>query len=103
MFTLSTTARPDQCVVSSNNHHWDTITYSSLQHLVRTLITYWEYMALLPGIKLETTLKPKMICTLINGISGKPQINRYASISLVAIFNLWMDLIDLYICIMITS
>ena len=67
MFTLSIIARPNQYVVSSINRHWDSITHSSVQYLVRTLITYWEYMALLLKIKLETTLKTKLICALING------------------------------------
>jgi len=57
MLRLNTTVKLDQCVVRSNEYHWDTITHSSLQYLVRTFITYWEYMALLPGIKLKATLK----------------------------------------------
>ena len=87
MFILSTTARPDQCVVSSINRHWEPITHSSLQYFVRTLITYWEYMALLPRNQVrDSALNPKLICALINGINVKPQKIKYASISLVLIF-----------------
>jgi hypothetical protein len=43
-------------------------------------------MALLSRIKLNSALKPKYICVFIDGISVKPQIIKYASISLVLIF-----------------
>jgi hypothetical protein len=43
-------------------------------------------MALLLGIKLDSALKPKYICALIDGISVKSQIIKYASINLVLIF-----------------